>query len=42
MASIEIRQLVKDFHDRLRGQNPERLGRDAEPTAGVIDAVHQD
>ncbi|MFE7709660.1 hypothetical protein ACFU6I_28610 [Streptomyces sp. NPDC057486] len=30
--------LVKEFHDRLRGQVHERLGRDAEPTAGVIDS----
>jgi transposase len=30
--------LVKEFHDRLRGQVRERLGRDAEPTAGVIDS----
>ncbi|MGW0999269.1 IS5 family transposase [Streptomyces sp. NPDC002523] len=30
--------LVKEFHDRLRAQVHERLGRDAEPTAGVIDS----
>lgn len=30
--------LVKEFHDRLRGQVRERLGRDAEPTAAVIDS----
>ncbi|MGW4518441.1 IS5 family transposase [Streptomyces sp. NPDC004393] len=30
--------LVKEFHDRLRGRVRERLGRDAEPTAGVIDS----
>jgi len=30
--------LVKEFHDRLRGQVRERLSRDAEPTAGVIDS----
>ena len=30
--------LVKEFHDRLRAQVRERLGRDAEPTAGVIDS----
>ncbi|MER5756030.1 IS5 family transposase [Streptomyces sp. NPDC002088] len=30
--------LVKEFHDRLRGQVRERLGLDAEPTAGVIDS----
>ncbi|WP_344599063.1 transposase [Streptomyces violaceusniger] len=30
--------LVKEFHDRLRGQVRERLGRDTEPTAGVIDS----
>jgi transposase len=30
--------LVKEFHDRLRAQVPVRAGRDAEPTAGVIDS----
>jgi transposase len=30
--------VVKEFHDRLRVQVRERLGRDAEPTAGVIDS----
>ncbi|MEV6740076.1 IS5 family transposase [Streptomyces sp. NPDC051104] len=30
--------LVKEFHDRLRAKVRERLGRDAEPTAGVIDS----
>jgi transposase len=30
--------LVKEFHDRLRGQVRERLGRETEPTAGVIDS----
>ncbi|WP_344598928.1 transposase, partial [Streptomyces violaceusniger] len=30
--------LAKEFHDRLRGQVRERLGRDAAPTAGVIDS----
>jgi transposase len=30
--------LVKEFHDRLRGRVREELGRDAEPTAGVIDS----
>ncbi|AQS71737.1 IS5 family transposase [Streptomyces pactum] len=30
--------LIKEFHDRLRGQVRERLGRDTEPTAGVIDS----
>ncbi|MFG2367669.1 IS5 family transposase [Streptomyces mirabilis] len=30
--------LVKEFHDRLRGRVRERLGQDAEPTAGVIDS----
>ncbi|GAB2902047.1 hypothetical protein GCM10027074_78630 [Streptomyces deserti] len=30
--------LVKEFHDRLRGQVRERLGWDVEPTAGVIDS----
>ncbi|MFB7329693.1 IS5 family transposase [Streptomyces sp. NPDC056190] len=30
--------LVREFHDRLRAQVRERLGRDAEPTAGVIDS----
>ncbi|MFJ3310772.1 IS5 family transposase [Streptomyces sp. NPDC086549] len=30
--------LVKEFHDRLRAQVREKVGRDAEPTAGVIDS----
>ncbi|MEV5012803.1 IS5 family transposase [Streptomyces sp. NPDC056159] len=30
--------LVAEFHDRLRGRVRERLGRDAEPTAAVIDS----
>ncbi|MBL3671509.1 IS5 family transposase [Streptomyces sp. M2CJ-2] len=30
--------LVQEFHDRLRAQVRTRLGRDAEPTAGVIDS----
>ncbi|MDH6622923.1 transposase [Streptomyces sp. LBL] len=30
--------LVKEFHDRLRARIRERLGRDAEPSAGVIDS----
>ncbi|MES9511049.1 transposase [Streptomyces sp. NPDC000609] len=30
--------LVKEFHDRLRARVRERLGRDAEPSAGVIDS----
>ncbi|WP_326613408.1 transposase [Streptomyces scopuliridis] len=30
--------LVKEFHDRLRARVREKLGRDAEPTAGVIDS----
>jgi transposase len=30
--------LVREFHDRLRGQVRERAGRDALPTAGVIDS----
>jgi transposase len=30
--------LVKEFHDRLRGRVREELGRDAEPTAAVIDS----
>jgi transposase len=30
--------LVKEFHDRLRAQVRTRAGRDAEPTAGVIDS----
>jgi hypothetical protein len=30
--------LVKEFHDRLRAQVREWLGRDAEPTAGVINS----
>jgi len=30
--------LVREFHDRLRGRVREGLGRDAEPTAGVIDS----
>ena len=29
--------LVKEFHDRLRSRVREKLGRDAEPTAGVIE-----
>ncbi|MGX1117264.1 transposase [Streptomyces ambofaciens] len=32
--------LVREFHDRLRGQVREKLGRDAEPTAAVIDSQH--
>jgi transposase len=32
------RALVKEFHDRLRGQVRTRAGRDSEPTAGVIDS----
>ncbi|MDN3029732.1 IS5 family transposase [Streptomyces sp. S.PB5] len=31
--------LVKEFHDRLRARVRERLGREAEPTAGVIDSL---
>jgi transposase len=31
-------QLVKEFHDRLRARTREAAGRDAEPTAGIIDA----
>ncbi|WP_328502969.1 IS5 family transposase [Streptomyces sp. NBC_00457] len=31
-------ELVKEFHDRLRGRVREKLGRDTEPTAGVIDS----
>ncbi|MFD5650030.1 IS5 family transposase [Streptomyces sp. NPDC127039] len=30
--------LVTEFHDRLRGRVREREGREAEPTAGIIDA----
>ncbi|MGW1109276.1 IS5 family transposase [Streptomyces sp. NPDC002540] len=30
--------LVKEFHDRLRARVRETLGRDAEPSAGVIDS----
>ncbi len=30
--------LVKEFHDRLRARVREELGRDAQPTAGVIDS----
>ncbi|MDQ0946258.1 transposase [Streptomyces phaeochromogenes] len=30
--------LVKEFHDRLRSRIRDREGRDAEPTAGVIDS----
>ncbi|MFF7146435.1 IS5 family transposase [Streptomyces nodosus] len=30
--------LVKEFHDRLRAQVRTKLGRDAEPSAGVIDS----
>ncbi|MFF3877384.1 IS5 family transposase [Streptomyces sp. NPDC001978] len=30
--------LVKEFHDRLRARVREKLGRDAEPSAGVIDS----
>ncbi|MEV7394087.1 IS5 family transposase [Streptomyces sp. NPDC091215] len=30
--------LVREFHDRLRGRVREELGRDAEPTAAVIDS----
>ncbi|WP_093496974.1 IS5 family transposase [Streptomyces sp. Ag109_O5-10] len=30
--------LVREFHDRLRSRIRERQGRDAEPTAGVIDS----
>jgi transposase len=30
--------LVKEFHDRLRARIREKEGRDAEPTAGVIDS----
>ncbi|GHF21724.1 hypothetical protein GCM10018789_59650 [Streptomyces werraensis] len=30
--------LVKEFHDRLRGKLREELGRDAQPTAAVIDS----
>jgi transposase len=32
------RALVKEFHDRLRGQVRTRASRDSEPTAGVIDS----
>ncbi|MFE2971919.1 IS5 family transposase [Streptomyces sp. NPDC059340] len=31
-------ELVREFHDRLRGRVREEAGRDAEPTAGVIDS----
>jgi transposase len=31
-------RLVAEFHDRLRGRAREREGREAEPTAGIIDA----
>jgi transposase len=31
-------RLIKEFHDRLRGRVREKLGRDAEPTTGVIDS----
>lgn len=30
--------LITEFHDRLRGEVREREGREAEPTAGIIDA----
>ncbi|MFC8198070.1 transposase [Streptomyces sp. NPDC057298] len=30
--------LIPEFHDRLRGKVRERAGREAEPTAGIIDA----
>ncbi|MFC8076714.1 IS5 family transposase [Streptomyces sp. NPDC057307] len=30
--------LVREFHDRLRSKVREKLGRDAEPSAGVIDS----
>ncbi|WNI20132.1 IS5 family transposase [Actinacidiphila sp. ITFR-21] len=30
--------LIREFHDRLRGRVREEAGRDAEPTAGVIDS----
>ncbi|WP_406303013.1 transposase [Streptomyces sp. NBC_00885] len=30
--------LVREFHDRLRARIRERLGRDAEPSAGLIDS----
>ncbi|MER5540632.1 IS5 family transposase [Streptomyces mirabilis] len=30
--------LITEFHDRLRGKAREREGREAEPTAGIIDA----
>ncbi|MEU0069267.1 transposase [Streptomyces sp. NPDC006332] len=30
--------MVQELHDRLRGQVREKLGRDTEPTAGVIDS----
>ena len=30
--------LVKEFHDRLRAKVREKVGRDVEPTAGVIDS----
>ncbi|MEU0382229.1 hypothetical protein ABZ093_33790 [Streptomyces cyaneofuscatus] len=32
------RVLVREFHDRLRGRGRQDAGRDAEPTAGVIDS----
>ncbi|MFD3586852.1 transposase [Streptomyces sp. NPDC058683] len=32
------RGLVREFHDRVRGQVRERAGHDALPTAGVIDS----
>jgi transposase len=32
------RGMVREFHDRLRGRVRMREGRDAEPTAGVIDS----
>ncbi|WP_328974895.1 IS5 family transposase [Streptomyces canus] len=31
-------ELIAEFHDRLRGKVREREGREAEPTAGIIDA----
>ena len=31
-------KLVKEFHDRLRDKTREAAGRDAEPSAGIIDA----
>ncbi|MFJ3762675.1 hypothetical protein [Streptomyces sp. NPDC090080] len=30
--------LIAEFHDRLRGRVCEQEGREAEPTAGIIDA----